>query len=109
MEAIQPGLAVRTFDAAAASTGAGTPFAVPARAGALVWQTWFGTDPASIAVSLEYSLDSIHWDAIDSSIVVTGEVRTFAGLGGAPGFIRGNITAISGGAEVTMQLVWTVY
>ena len=106
---MQPGLAVKTFDAAAATQSDGTAFAVPARAGALTWQTYFGTNPASITINLQYSTDNEHWDTIDSSTVIGGEVRTFAGLGGAPGFVRGNISAISGGDDVTMTLVWTVY
>lgn len=95
------GTPVKTFDAAPAATGAGVPFALPARAGALQWQTFFGTNPATIVIDLEASLDNIHWDAIDSSTVAAGEMRTFTILGGK--FIRGNITTITGaGAEVTM-------
>ena len=95
---------VKTFDAAAAATGAGVPFALPARAGALQWQTFFGTNPATVVIDLEMSLDNVHWDAVDSTTVVGGEIRTFTIIGGK--FVRGNITTITGaGDEVTMIIV----
>jgi len=90
MEAMQPGLPVKTFNVAAAATGAGTSFALPARRCSLQWQTFFGTDPSALT--------------IDSSSVLTGEVRTFAAIGGAPGFVRGNVIAITGGAGVSMWI-----
>lgn len=109
MELIQKGIAVKTFNLGAAATGIGTPFALPARAGSLMWQTFFGTNPTVLAIALEFSLDNIHWDAIDASVVLEGEIRTFSGIGGALGFVRGNITSITGGAEVTMIIAMNDY
>ena len=110
MIAIQPGLAVNTFDAVASSAPlVGEEFAIPARAGALMWQTFFGTNPAAISIELQFSLDGTHWDAIDVSTVIEGEIRSFAGIGGAPGFVRGRIASITGGDDITMTIVWTVY
>ena len=101
---MQPGLPVKTFNVAAAATGAGTSFALPARRCSLQWQTFFGTDPSALTIDLQFSFDGSHWDTIDSSSVLTGEVRTFAAIGGAPGFVRGNVIAITGGAGVSMWI-----
>lgn len=103
VQALMHGVPVKTFDAAPTTNpSTGTVFALPARAGSLVWQTFFAVNPASITVNLEASLDMIHWDPIDSSTVVTGEVRTFSILGGK--FVRGAISASSGGSGFTMML-----
>lgn len=106
---MQPGLRFFTFEDAAIAPGAGLEVGVPARAGALTWQTYFTVNPGAIVVDLQYSIDGIHWDTIDASTVVGGEVRTFAGLGGAPGFLRGNVVSNTGGSGFNMVLVWTVY
>lgn len=96
------GVPAKVFDVATAAISTGTVFALPARAGSLQWQTFFGTNPASIACDLEFSLDNIHWDAVDTTTVITGEIRTFATVGGA--FVRGNITAITGGVGVSLWI-----
>lgn len=109
MELIQKGLRVKTFDNADAAQATGTPFALPARAGSLMWQTYFGTNPDAVSIELQFSLDGTHWDAIDVSSVVGGEIRTFAGIGGAPGFVRGNIASITNGDDVNMDIIMNDY
>lgn len=103
LELITHGVPVKTFDVAAASPATGTVFALPARAGSLVWQTFFGTNPSAIVIDLEFSLDNVHWDAVDSSTVLVGEVRTFATVGG--GFVRGRIVSITGGAGISLMIL----
>ena len=100
IEMLLHGVPVKPFDVATAATGVSSTYALPARAGSIVWQTFFGTNPATVQVDFEASLDGTHWDAIDSSTTVTGEVRTFATVGGV--FFRINIVAITGGVGVSV-------
>lgn len=100
IEMLLHGVEAKPFDAAAAATGASLAYALPARAGSIVWQTFFGTNPAAVQIDFEASLDGTHWDAIDSSTVVGGEVRTFATVGGKQ--FRINIISITGGAAVSV-------
>ena len=95
-------VAVKTFDAAAAAISTGIEFAMPVRSGGLQWTVFFGTNPDSITINIEESFDKINWFIRATSSVVTGSINTFSIEGGAPAFVRGSITAISGGAEVTM-------
>lgn len=97
------GVPVRPFDVSPAVTGASSVFALPAIAGSLQWQTFFGTNPSAVQIDLEFSLDNIHWDAVDSSTVLAGEIRTFATVGGA--FVRANVIAITGGAGVSLMIL----
>ena len=104
------GESVKTFDLTVPSNPLnGIVFACPARAVSLVWQFFFTTNPTAITVNLEASEDRIHWDPIDSSTLVTGEVRTFAGLGVR--FVRGSISALTlgPGAELTMMITPRAY
>lgn len=101
-ELILHGIPVKPFDNRANATGVSNTFALPALAGSLVWQTFFGTAPASVTIDLEFSLDGVHWDAVDSTTVTAGEVRTFATVGG--GFVRANCTAITGGTTTSLWI-----
>lgn len=105
MKMILKGVPVKTFDAADAVTGTGTEFGLPSTAVALQWQTFFDANPGAISIELQFSLDGIHWDAVDVSSAVTGEIRTFATTGAK--HVRGNIASITAGAatEVTMIIL----
>jgi hypothetical protein len=103
IEQILRGVPVKPFDNAAAVTGVSRTFALPARSGSLQWQTFFGTNPSSVSIDLEYSLnEGLNWEAIDNTTLTTGEVRTFSITGGQ--LIRFNIISITGGANVNLVL-----
>lgn len=99
-EMLLHGVPVKVFDVATAAIGASVARALPARAGSIVWQTFFGTNPGAVQIDFEASLDGSHWDAIDSSTVVGGEVRTFATVGGV--FFRINVVSITGGVGISV-------
>lgn len=97
---------VKTFDALTpipAAPFTGTEFGLPSTAVALQWQTFFGTDPAAISIELQLSLDAIHWDAVDVSTAVGGEIRTFATIGAK--YVRGRVASITNGDELTMTIL----
>jgi hypothetical protein len=78
-------------------------FALPSGAGTIVWQTFFGTAPGSTTIDLEFSLDNVHWDPVDSTTVVAGEVRTFSTVGGR--FVRAKMSAVAGGTTFSVEIL----
>lgn len=105
LHSILKSVPVNTFDALSpipAAPFTGTEFALPARATSLQWQTFFGTNPAAVSIELEFSLDGTHWDAVDVSSAVGGEIRTFAFTGAK--FVRGRVASITNGDELTMMI-----
>lgn len=102
-ELILHGIPVTPFLNRANATGVSSTFALPALAGSLTWQTSFGTAPASVTIDLEFSLDGVTWDAVDTTTVTAGEVRTFSTVGGR--FVRINCTAVTGGTTTTVTIL----
>lgn len=63
--------------------------------------------PASYSVQLEGSLDSRTWYLIGKAMTADGVYnQTMAGAGINFPFIRGNITAVSGGTNPTITMNW---
>ncbi len=104
MHLINRGVSVNLFDALAVGAGVtSNAFALPSGAGTIVWQTFFGTAPAAISIDLEFSLDNIHWDSVDNTTVVAGEVRTFSSVGGK--FVRAKNVSVTGGTTMTVTIL----
>jgi len=104
MQLINRGVVALLFDAATVGVGVTSEVkALPSGAGTIVWQTFFDVAPGAITIDLEFSLDNIHWDAVDSTTVVAGEVRTFATVGGR--FVRAKNTAVAGGSKMTVNIL----
>lgn len=102
MSSLLLGIPQKLFDAAASGTGNSLSYSLPARASQLTWQTSFGSNPASITLQLQTSLDGTIWNTIDSSTTVTGEIRT---INSSAIFVRARINAISGGTLITVSVV----
>jgi len=51
-------------------------YALPDRSTTLTWQTFFGTNPASCTFKLWGSLDGVTFVIIDTSTVITGDLKT---------------------------------
>lgn len=92
----------KLLDAAAAAIANGTSVALLARANLVTWQTYFGTNPGSITIQIQTSNDDTNWFTTASSTTVTGEVGTFQT---SAKFIRARINAISGGDDITVEIV----
>ncbi len=104
MHLINRGVVSLLFDDVTLSTPLlGTAKALPSGAGTIVWQTFFATAPVAITVNLEFSLDNVNWDPVDSSTVTAGEVRTFASVGGR--FVRASISALTGGTTGSVSIL----
>lgn len=91
-----------SFNAATVTTSNGTTFALPANASQITWQTSFASNPASITVQIQTSLDNTNWFVVATSSVVAGDGGTFYS---SAKFIRCAITASSGGTGITCGLV----
>jgi len=89
------------LNAVAAAVAPGSTFALPSRATQVTWQTVYGTAPASITIQLQISMDGTNWSTVDSSTNVNGEAKTVQF--NAP-FVRGNISAITGGTTVSLLI-----
>jgi hypothetical protein len=88
-----------TFLARANATGNGTAFAIPQASIAYVtYCTSFGSAPASITLNIQISLDNTTYSTFDTSTSTAGECRSFFT---AAKFLRGNISAVSGGTTTT--------
>jgi len=93
---------IKLFDAAAAAISNSAERALPDLATQIQWTTLFGTAPASCTIQIQTSLDGTNWTTADSSTSVTGETRVF---NSSALFVLARINAITGGAEVTVQLI----
>lgn len=96
------GTPLKLFDAASSATGVSTTYALPAKIAQLTWVTSFVSSPASITVTIETSLDNTIWTTADTSTAVAGEERT---IQVTEAFVRANITAISGGSGITVNVI----
>lgn len=96
------GTTVYTFLTFTNATGNGTAFAIPqASIAYIAWCTSFGTAPASITINLQESNDNSVWATVDSSTSTAGECRS---VFSANKFVRGNISAVSGGTTTTLSI-----
>lgn len=102
MKALMRGVGQLLFDAGAASTGNSDIYALLPKAQLVTWQTRFGTAPASVTMQIQTSNDGTNFFATASSTTVGGELGSFQT---AAKFIRARVNAISGGAEVTVEVV----
>lgn len=101
-QAITPGTVVNSYNNVAITNGNGTTFALPANASQITWQTSFTSNPASITVQIQTSLDNVNWFSVASSSLVTGDGGT---IYSSALFIRCSIIASSGGSGITCGLV----
>lgn len=99
---ISPGKLVTLINAVT-GTGAGSVFALPARACALTWQTSFDVNPAAVSITIRVSLDGLVWTVLDTSTAVGGEVRVITGATSAL-FIDANVVTNTGNRAVTVTL-----
>src|SRR5207237_7629501 len=84
------------------ATGNGVAFAIPqASIAYIAWCTSFGSTPTSITVNLQVSNDNSAWSTVDTSTSTAGECRS---IFSANKFVRGNISAVSGGTTTTVSI-----
>ncbi len=109
---IYPGDIALAFNAEAPAAGQSSQqFALPNYSGfpengrTIRWQTIYGTAPSSVSVALQTAMSDAdaQYATIDTSTATTGEARTVTGVRG--NFIRAQVTAISGGSGVTVQIL----
>jgi hypothetical protein len=109
---IYPGDIALAFNAEAPAAGQSSQqFALPNYSGfpengrTIRWQTIYGTAPTSVSVALQTAMSDANaqYATIDTSTATAGEARTVTGVRG--NFIRAQVTAISGGSGVTVQIL----
>lgn len=101
--ALNPGVPVVILNAITA-TGAGSTFALPARACVLAWQLSYDVNPSVIDIDLEISMDGVSWTVLDTSTQVTGEFRDIDHLTAAV-FVRAIVNTNTGSRAATVQLI----
>lgn len=102
MKLLNLGSAYSLFDVATATISNSDPVALPGLASQVTWQSFFGTNPASITLQILTSNDNISYSVVDSSTVVTGSIQTFQT---SALFVKARINAISGGVGVSISIV----
>jgi hypothetical protein len=109
---IFPGDVALAFNSEAPAAGqASQQFALPSYAGfpengrTIRWQTLFESAPSSVNVALQTAMvdSDAEYKTIDSSTLVAGEARTVAGV--RANFVRAQVSSISGGSGVTVQVL----
>lgn len=85
-------------------TGAGSAFALPARACVLAWQLSYDVNPSAIDIDLEISMDGLSWTVLDTSTAVGGEFRDIDQLTAAV-FIRVIVNTNTGARAATVLLI----
>ncbi len=109
---IYPGDVALAFNAEAPAAGQSSQqFALPNYSGfpengrTIRWQTIYGTAPTSVSVALQTAMSDVdaQYTTIDTSTATAGEARTVTAVRG--NFIRAQVTAISGGSGVTVQIL----
>jgi hypothetical protein len=110
-----PGAVGSSFsnEAVPAAATAGTQFAVPHSSGipdqarTVRWQTFFGTAPTAINVSLQGAIADVdaEYKDIDASTAAAGEARTVVGVQANFLRIRVNSSTVGSGAGFTAKLL----
>lgn len=96
--ALSPGQVVSLIPALTTLAQAnGDSFALPGLACQLSWQTIFATTPDAVSIKIQGSLDNTNWVTLDTSTVVTGDLKTL--IISAP-FIRAQIESATNGSTV---------
>lgn len=103
VQTLNQGVQGRSFNLSVAAVGNGQDYGLPTQdIQTITWQTGFGTAPASVTILIQISLDGTAWFTGATSTTVTGEIGSFST---SALFIRARISAISGGANVTVIIV----
>src|SRR3990167_50028 len=91
------------FDAEASEGGVFSDVVVlPSTNCQITWQTSYGTVPAIANVQLQISVDGLHFNTIDTTTNVSGEIRTFVT---AAKFARALFGVMTDGIDTTVKLV----
>lgn len=109
---IFPGDVALAFNSEAPAAGqASQQFALPNYAGfpengrTIRWQTLYETAPSSVNVALQTAMidSDAQYETVDSSTIVAGEARTVTGV--RANFVRAQVSSITGGSGVTVQVL----
>lgn len=101
--ALLPGQVVSLIPAGTALTQVnGDSFALPGLACQLSWQTVYASTPDAVSVKIQVSLNNTDWVTLDTTTVVTGDVKTL--IISAP-FVRARIESATSGTTVTVLAI----
>jgi len=106
MESILRKIPAKSFDAAVAAVGIGKAFALPIRTGLFSWQVYFTVAPATFNITLEVSMDNIHWVIIATVTEASALLLNNANPVASNAFVRAQVNAIAaGGSGMTVEFL----